>query len=504
MELVRNYRDLSVIILCGLVVTATGVVITRHTALVLLILVGIVGIAALYFYRRWVRSLFARVDPTASIRGNQEAMSLQMRLPRVLYFTAISLSGILIVRPALGFTLSDWLFFVTLGATFLGLLVTKDTGHGFLPTSLIVGAGLFALGSAISSAVSPLPEQSMLSMAKFLYLSVLWFWLGTMLLRTPKHLIIALSCWIFAMGLSGGASLVQAAGFGDFWSTSAQYGRFTGGGDHPNDLGAQGAIALVPAVALVSIVNRKVLHTVFIITLLGFIIVGIVLSGSVTGLLTSGFGLSFWVVGRARFNLKFIFAAVACIFVFVGVLNVQANLGGNSPLERLQANTDRSNQYCTSCSRAHTTTLALEEIYEQPLVGRGLDPIGSQTSDGYQVHVMLLKAWYESGFLGVLGIAVILLSVASAAIQNISRSRHHHEATIALALLIAFLAFMVIGLSQPLLFQRYAWFPAAFIVAQRAQQLNARSSLRSSRNITGGAPEAVIQPNYRRGAIPIS
>lgn len=478
MGLSQVYKELGIVILSALMAATVGVVIPRHAALVPFFLPGAVSIVALYVYRRKVQSLFSRTKTALPLHAHESEFPSGMRLPRFLYFVAICLSGILIVRPAFGFTLSDWLFFVALGATLAGLSAARGADHGFLPSSLVLGAAIFAVGSTISSSISPQPEESVLTMVKFLYLSVVWFWLGTVLLRTPKHLTIAIVCWICAMALSGAASLIQAAGYGDFWSPAAMRGRFTGGADHPNDLGAQTAIVLIPALAMATVGRPKLLNRMVLVIIIGSVIIGVVLSSSGTALLTSSIALALWVVGRAQLNLKTIAGILVVAVAFVGVINVQSALGGISPFERLRANTNSTNEYCTSCERAQTSTLAIQAIVEQPVIGRGLDRIGSRAPDGHQVHVMLLKVWYESGILGFAGIVLILSSVVGTAMKNVRDAKSQDETVIAFALLMSLAAFMVVGLAQPLLFQRYAWFSCAFIIAQRAQQIGTSGHMR--------------------------
>ncbi|MGB3328491.1 MAG: O-antigen ligase family protein, partial [Thermomicrobiales bacterium] len=305
----------------------------------------------------------------------------------------------------------------------------------------------------------------------------LWMWLGTLLISTPDQLRTAVACWVGGMALSGGLAMIQANGIGTFWSAAATHNRFTGGADHPNDLGAQSAITMVPALYLLLTAKRPALR-VAALAGIGCLALGLLLSGSVTALVTAVACLLLWFVAQAKLSLRGVVVVVVAAVLAIGLLQLAETMNVSTPLDRFSSATDSSGSYCTSCQRVDNNTRALEEVIAQPVIGHGLDAAGSKVDGGVQVHFMLLKAWFEAGILGLIGLAIVLLAFGAAAIQNLYNARSHDESRLALALMVAFVAFLLFGLSQPLLYQRYAWLPGAMILILRAQQvITTRSSV---------------------------
>ena len=103
---------------------------------------------------------------------------------RVLFFLGVLTITQTTWRPALAFTLSDWIFL----AAFLSIVpvwLMYGKWEFPLPTSLLVGLGLILLGGLLSTPSAIWPLSSLYSLTKLCYLMVVWFSLGIILLR--KH-----------------------------------------------------------------------------------------------------------------------------------------------------------------------------------------------------------------------------------------------------------------------------------------------------------------------------
>ncbi|MGB3329941.1 MAG: oligosaccharide flippase family protein, partial [Thermomicrobiales bacterium] len=153
---------------------ASGPLVVRLSPLYLIVLcVGIVFAILAFRYRRWINTIpraFTR-EPIAE-RDTQAGQDSEaaFAVPRLLYYVGLVLSGILIVRPVLGFTASDWVFYAALGAAALEYMLLKRGRGGFMPQLLLTGLAIFAVGAMLSSLGSPAPIGSLLVTAKFFYL----------------------------------------------------------------------------------------------------------------------------------------------------------------------------------------------------------------------------------------------------------------------------------------------------------------------------------------------
>jgi O-antigen ligase len=118
---------------------------------------------------------------------------------------------------------------------------------------------------------------------------------------------------------------------------------------------------------------------------------------------------------------------------------------------------------------------AWSRIYEQPLIGVGLDDESSADVLGDEsAHNILLNSWLSAGVLGLLGVTVLLCGAFACGIEALRRSSGETRQLVA-ALLAALVAFAVFAMGEPILFVRYGWFPTALLIAVRAQMLRART-----------------------------
>ena len=111
-----------------------------------------------------------------------------------------------------------------------------------LPKTFLVGVALFIFGGALSSIMSETPRVSLVILLKYLYLFVVWFWLGMVLLRTEKHILTAIFFWSFSAALNGLGAVAQVIGI-EIPGAETHWGRMTGFTGHVNDLGGVEGIA---------------------------------------------------------------------------------------------------------------------------------------------------------------------------------------------------------------------------------------------------------------------
>jgi O-antigen ligase len=388
----------------------------------------------------------------------------------ILYYLGTLLIGVLVFRPALGLTASDWFFFGSLVIVLYQLVWERKKVASSLPRLLLLGVALFALGGLASSLQALHPRQSAAIVARFAYVTVVWFWLGAAVLRTREHVLGAASLWTISAAVSSFAAILQLFAGNLIQGTSISWGRMSGLTQHVNDLGGLTAIALIPAVMLATrpSVSRgwRALHLV----VLGLVVAGLILSGSVTGFVSAALGLGLWVILARRGRVMLAVGVVAC--VVVGVAGLQLTSHGRSPLQRLEQVTSlNGGERGTLVTRIALDERAVQVVEHNPLIGVGLDAADARDRIGNFVHNMLLGAWMGAGLLGLAGIVLVVVAIVRVGLQSVRAADDDDERILALALVTGVTVFVVFGMAAPLLYQRYGWMPAALVVALRHQQL---------------------------------
>ena len=337
--------------------------------------------------------------------------------------------------------------------------ITEFRLHPLFSFGLIV----FSIGGILSSFTSKMPMESLTAIVKYLYLIGIWFWLGTVIIRKETHIYTVIFLWSFSAAITSAGAMAQLV-LGDVIpGVSPATGRMTGLTEHVNDLGGVTCIVLIPALALASQRAIGILRKccLFIFTLL--ITVGLILSVSISGFIAAIMSFLFWLI-ISKPSIK-IFATFIVICA-LALLTVSFSLkyGGISVFDRLTDVAEQKLYYETSESRIEVYRLAWKSISKDPLVGVGTGPYAGITETGDVVHNFLLLNWYESGVFGFLGILIILVSLAIFGIKVIRISCLNNDFILSTSLFASYLAFLVIGLAQPVYFKRFGWIPAALIM----------------------------------------
>lgn len=398
----------------------------------------------------------------------------QLRFARSVYYLGLLLIGLLTFRPILSLTLSDWVFLAALFVAWFELLAARHRISSAFPPLLAVGVILFAVGGFLSSTVAEQPVRSLIEVLKFVYLGLAWFWLGTVLLQTLAHVRTAMLLWTISAGVSGGAAIVQLLWGDVIPGSTINQGRMPGLTLHVNDLGGLTAVALVPALTLAMRPTGSLVSGLLAYIPTCLIGAGLILSGSVGGLLAAAAGLCVWLIS-GRFHARFVLFLLAAGVGALILLNAQEEAGAPTPWKRVTSVTANNHPDATLWSRMDTYRAAWQQISADPFVGAGLDPISQKADGRYQVHNVLLGAWFEAGLFGALGIALILATMLGLARNAVSHARSREEWLLALALFAGCVAFIVFAMGAPAYHKRYEWISLALVLALRAQQKRSRA-----------------------------
>jgi O-antigen/teichoic acid export membrane protein len=413
----------------------------------------------------------------------------EFRLPRLLYYLGLVLLALLTLRAGGQVTFSDVLFLFSFLLACAELVIVRRQVPIRLPFLLLLGMAMFSLGGLLSTFESYEALKSAAVIVRLVFLTVFWFWLGTVVLNHREHVRKAMTLWVASAAICGAAAVLQVLVGDVIPGSSVQWGRGTGFTAHPNELGGLTSIAIVPALMLAARQSIAVPQRILSYVLLLLVGAGLILSGSVGALLAAAAATFVWfALQRSSVQSILVFTAVGlCV---IGVMTVQVMRGVPTPTARLETVTNSSGAPVGGAgslhSRISTYRVALTEIEEHPFVGVGLDLVSITKPFGivsyeYDVHNLIIGTWYKAGLLGLAGMLIALLAVVRTGWSAILQSKSEAERMAAIALVSSVVAFVAFAMSAPALYSRYGWISAALLFALRAvQQRDSRVARASS------------------------
>jgi O-antigen ligase len=404
-----------------------------------------------------------------------------LRLARLLYYSGMALIGQLVFRPIIDFTISDWLFFFSFVATSSALILGRSPIPVRLPSLLLAGILIFTIGGLISSFDSETPIHSIGVIVRLLYLTVVWFWLGTVVLRRIEHVRNAIVLWVSSAALSGFGAVIQLVAGDVIPGGHVNWDRMTGFTQHVSDLGGVTSAAFVPALMLTVVLAKTSLRMVLGGSLLILVAAGLLLSGSIGSVLAALAATALWfgVQPTRASRVVAVLAVAAAAFAFYSAQNAPDRPSAIQRILRFgSASPDDPNR--TLNDRLEIYGVAVKRIEQNPVIGVGLDQVAA-TPKGEEVHNIVLGTWFSTGLLGLIGLFLVFLVAARTAWATTLAADSADERALAFALVCAFAAFIVFLMSEPALYTRYGWVSAALLFALRSVQLRtARSSMRTS------------------------
>jgi O-antigen/teichoic acid export membrane protein len=410
---------------------------------------------------------------------------------RRLYYAGVFLLTLLTLRAGGQVTFSDLLFLFSFLFASAELVILRHRVPMRLPFLLLIGTAIFTIGGLLSTFESYEEIKSIAVIARLIFLTVFWFWLGTIVLRRRAHVLTAIKLWVISAAICAVGALLQLLAGNVIPGTSFEGGRATGFTTHPNDLGGITAIAFVPAVMLASRSNVGIRARVSSYAWLILTAAALIASGSIGALIAASLAFLVWLAFQ-RTSIQSIFVLATLATCVLSISTLQTIRGAPNPLDRLHSVT--TDTYAPSGAaqlgsveqRIGTYEVAIGRIKEDPFVGVGLDlfsvshPFGQENYQ-YDVHNLIIGLWYKTGLVGLAGMVLALIAIFRSGIRTIARAASTSERDIAVALTSSMLAFVVFAMSEPVLFSRFGWIPAALILALRAVQQEDSVTLRSQR-----------------------
>jgi O-antigen/teichoic acid export membrane protein/O-antigen ligase len=402
-----------------------------------------------------------------------------LRLPRAIYYLGLVLLALLTVRASGGVTFSDLLFLLSMMLAVADLIIMRRNVPITIPLLLLGGMAIFTIGGLLSSFESYAAFHSVGIVARLIFLTVFWFWLGTVVLSRREHVLTAIALWVTSAAICGAGAVAQLLAGDVIPNTDPVYGRSTGFTAQPNDLGGLCAIAFVPAVMLTVRKRLSPSRRLLAYLVLLLVMAGLVLSGSVGAMIAALVAVFVWFALQPspRQSLLPFFVIVAAVLALTAVQSIR---GDPTPLARFHHVTEAAPGYAGAGSlqsRIATYRVAETAIKRDPFLGVGLDLVSVTKPFGvvsyeYDIHNLVVGTWYKAGLFGLIGMLMAVFAVFRVGWMDILDSRTDGEEAVVAALLSSFVAFVVFAMSAPVLFSRYGWIPAALLLASRAVQLH--------------------------------
>lgn len=439
---------------------------------------------------------------TSHNAGQSEQITRPPRFPisTTLFYAGMASVGGVEVRPFHLLNLSDILFVFASISLIAAILTSKSRSRTYLPPSLFVGLGLFAVGGLLSGAGHPL-SSTFGVLIRMTFLTVIWFGSGTILLRSRRQLLNATRCWLFSSAASGAVALFQFISGRGHVALGYTGARLVGLSGQPNDLGGSLAVAVIPAVLCCTQsthLSRRIRIWDFFV--LATISAGLLLSGSTAALGALAIGLMFWHASGLSPRLSPRRALIAVVIVAIGSFFVLSttHVKVATTFARLgQASNIQGSPGATLTIRLSTYSAALHQIADDPIIGTGLTTASKNVVDGYDVHNMLLKSWYDAGVVAFIGVLVLLVSVLKTVPWLLRRVTAIADRQQAAAFGSAFLVFIVFALFNPILYKRYGWVIAVLLFAFTAQVKRDSKDTNRTPHQRGDAPLGRFTPQIR-------
>jgi O-antigen ligase len=403
-----------------------------------------------------------------------------LRLARAFYYLGLVLVSELAFRPhapKLTITLSDWLFLASLAVVVCMLAVEHRPLQVRLPPMLLVGILLFTIGGLLSSVDSETARQSTGVILRLVYVTVIWFWLGTLVLQRTEHIRTAFVLWVVSASLNGFAAVIQHFLGSVLPGGNVLWGRASGFTQNVSDLGGVAAVAFVPTLMVFMWIARGPIKSFLSATALVLVSAALLFSGSVGSVLAAAVGAAFW-FGSHRTRAQRLIAVVAIGIGAYSLYSLHHSGGSPAAIQRIArfGSGSPDDPSLTLGSRIAGYKLAVTRIETDPLIGVGLDatvdvgPDAQGRPQSLPIHNIVIGTWFQAGILGLLGIVLIFVCAAKESRSSIVCAASSGERALAVALMCSLAAFIVFLMSEPALYTRYGWVPVALIFALRGIQ----------------------------------
>lgn len=402
------------------------------------------------------------------------------QLPLTFAFAGIALIGFNRTRVA-DWTLSDLFFLAATGLVVTQLLTGRPRAlasamarKGSPP--VLVGSMVLLTAGILSAFNSWAPGRSFTVVIRFLWLTILWFWLLRSLSPNRKALDRLVLGWRVTLLASAAIAILGQVGIVN-WSVPNAENRQTAFMPHPNDLGGMLAIGLPIIVLGLPLATGRPRQRPLLWRGVAVVVVlyALATSGSMSATIGAIAGLAALGVlsvtmgqtnsSRRRSPLVPLLVAFGAVVGSVAVLN------SDLPV------VDRFNRYesgdqgvgSSVGSRGRSNEAVIAQYDQSLLVGVGFDSIDPEKpadpalAEAAAAHNMFLRVLFQAGLPGLIGLVMIIVFSLRQAWLLCVHTRGDPLHITCRGLFAALVAGNVFAVFQTTQYHRYYWLPLALI-----------------------------------------
>ena len=405
----------------------------------------------------------------------------------------------------LDMTVAD-LFLLGAGLVLLPQLLMKPQLRPAAPTWLIASGCLLLVSGLVSSMDKVGPTDHLVPAIRFVVALSLAPLIIAVSAGHRARLSLMTSLWLLSAGANGAVALSDLLGLTSIGPrlTGLEFqGRAAGLTVHPNHLALACAMALPLAVSRVSATRNLRVQSIYLVLAVA-IALGILASGSRAGIVAGVAGVVLVTVLQRRGRKAIVLTLVggAAAILIVGFLSSSNSDQLFTGIQRLTGGESVGNSDTT---RLEYYRVATAEFALKPLAGNGFAVV----RDAHDIYLQLLQAGGLVAFtaFGLFALSTLLLGVRLAHEPTLP----HAMQGLAAALTASMAVWLLAGLAQNQIYDRFLYVPAGLVLALsviRAEHskisfdapvgaLRASARLEMDASTSGCAPEA----QRRRGRL---
>lgn len=375
------------------------------------------------------------------------------------------------------FTISD--VFLLAGALLLILsLMVRPACYRVPPSWLFITNGIILIPGLLSISISNNPHEDILGLIRFVgaafFVPVILGQAG----RYEHRRKLLINGWIIFTAINAGIAFSDLAlGTSIGWKiTGFEWQGRTGGLTvHPNHLGLACAMALPVSLVQMSIVKQLNRRLIWLLIPLG-LMVGVLVSGSRAALLGSGAGLVMLCVLDKRLIKPLLLIFIISLLLLsitvkyhLGVFDL-LNYGWNRLLGVVSvAESD--------ASRLEYYNQAYSNFLKNPLIGAGFGIVRRS----HNIYLQILEAGGALAFIGFLAFIIKFLLLGWNLTREPSIAAHNRD--VAISLLISLVIWLIIGLAQNHISDRFLYIPMGLMLSMQCMPNRKSIVKRTSMNL---------------------